>query len=332
MSRCDMYFNNQPKGKYYKKPADMECALCRPEPVCEPELDPCVCPPIGCPKDLRIIAPVIFDECGINLCKVVERDVLKKYSEADSVQLRVLDINFNVSCSEDGSKVEFIADRPNCIKIKLSNICVKFAVKVLDCCCNIIDTFCIDELFLPDECDPEYDEETNPECIYIDLFAPYGVAYNDEYEELIPNINFLGFLENGEGYRNNDLRQGLDAQALATAVKYDPCRGCLAIGLTIYLKTVYFIQYKIPHNGLVVPPKCRPEEICPEYACKDFVEGDLLEQNIMPLPLCEPCGCDPCGPECGPGCGPGCGPECGCEKPINDCNACDPYKGDRRWQ
>lgn len=285
MSRCDMYFNDGCKGKYYKKPVNTECVLCQEECVTDPTDDPCICPPIGEPEHLRIIAPVIFDECGLNLCKVVEREVLSQYDDAASVSLRVVDINFNISCGEDGSSVEFIEDRPNCVRVHLSNICVKFAVKVLDSTCNIIDTFCMDELYLPDEHDPEFDEETNPSSMTVDLYAPYGVSYIDNCEECIPTLNFLGFIEEGEGYNNNQVRQGVNAQALATAVKFEPNRGILAIGLTIYLKVTYLIQYKIPHVGLAIPPKCDPCVEDPENACRGFVEGDLLEQNILPLPL-----------------------------------------------
>ncbi len=60
----------------------------------------------------------------------------------------------------------------------------------------------------------------------------------------------------------------------------------MAVGLTLYLKTIYFIQYKIKHAGLCVPPKCVPINPCEDNACLDFVEGDLLEQSIQPLELC----------------------------------------------
>ena len=37
--------------------------------------DPCVNPPTETPKCLTLLAPVVYDECGINLCKVMERSV-----------------------------------------------------------------------------------------------------------------------------------------------------------------------------------------------------------------------------------------------------------------
>jgi len=70
--------------------------------------------------------------------------------------------------------------------------------------------------------------------------------------------------------------------------------GCIAVGISIYVKTVYFVQYKVKHAGLCVPPKCIPIEECGD-ACKEFVEGDLLEQSIQPLEVgTKPKTIDPC--------------------------------------
>ena len=46
------------------------------------------------------------------------------------------------------------------------------------------------------------------------------------------------------------LRQGISAQALAKVVRHDNECGLVALGLTLYLKSIYFVQYRIPHNGL----------------------------------------------------------------------------------
>jgi hypothetical protein len=80
------------------------------------------------------------------------------------------------------------------------------------------------------------------------LYAPYGVSYFGECKECIPCINYLGFVEGPE--RNNEIRQGIDCQALAKVIELDMDDGCMAVGLTLYLKTVYFIQYRIKHAGL----------------------------------------------------------------------------------
>ena len=283
MSGCDIRFNKGCKGKFMNRPVDGDCPVCKPAPV-DPAQDACVCPPLGEPRLLTITAPVVFDECGINLCKVIRKEALKD-DRIDSIQLRVIDINYGIGC-EDGSKVEFLEKRPNCVRITLQNICVKFAVKLLDRRCHIIDTFCVEELYLPDEADPEWDDETNPSAVTLDMYAPYGVSYLDRCEECIPTIGFLGFIESCECISNNELRQGLVSQGLGKVLKLDTNEGLAAFGLTIYLKAVYFVQYRIPHEGLCVPPKAEPFEPIAENACLDFVEGDLLEQSIQPLEIC----------------------------------------------
>lgn len=272
MSNCDIFFNKGCKGKVYSRSDALDM------------MDPCVCPPIGEPEKLTLVAPVIFDECGINLCKVGQRDIALNYPDAAAAEVSIADIDFNVNC-KDGSKVEFIKDRPNCCRITLSNICVKFTVKVLDENNQIMDTFCIDELYLPPEDDPEWDEETNPSAVAVELYAPYGVSYIDTCDEFIPTINCLGFIEKGKGLGNNGLRQGINTQAMAKIVRADMERGIIAMGLTLYLKVMYFVQYNMPHLGLCVPPKVEPHEVIPENSCKDFCEGDLLELNVCPLPL-----------------------------------------------
>ena len=59
------------------------------------------------------------------------------------------------------------------------------------------------------------------------------------------------------------------------------------IGLSVILKSVYFSQYKLPHNGKAVVPKActRPTD---DTICLDFVCGDLLDLAIKPLELGPP--------------------------------------------
>lgn len=75
------------------------------------------------------------------------------------------------------------------------------------------------------------------------------------------------------------------------------------------LKSVYFSQYKLPHNGKAVVPKActRPTD---DTICLDFVCGDLLDLAIKPLELGPPKyeetlkdSCDvPCDVPCDPCC------------------------------
>lgn len=270
-----------------RRAVDAVCPVCDPEPI-SPLDDACVCPPLGEPELLTIVAPAVFDECGINLCKVtrIPECILANYPTLAAIDVEVIDIDFNVG-APDASEVNFIPRRPNCIRVTLSNICVRFAVKLLDPDCRILNTLCFSTEYLPpSEEDPDFDEETNPTSITVDLYAPYGVSYIDCCNECLPTINFLGFVEDLE-CRNNSLRQGLNVQALAKVIETDFEEGLAAIGITLYLKTVYFVQYKIKHAGLCVPPKCLPVDDVVDDACLKFVEGDLLEQSVQPLELCQ---------------------------------------------
>lgn len=275
--------NSNPKDCCCNPPTS-SCCSCKSHAADDCK-DICMNPPIGQPKSLTLLAPVVFDECGINLCKVVQRNVLCN-PEIDCISLRVVDIDFNMGRGDHVSHIETLRSRPNCSRITLSGIRVKLAVTLLDRCKNVIDSFMMLEEYLP-ACsdDPCYDEEANPCSLCMELYTPYGLSYQSQ-DPPCPTINFFGMEEPGAcGMGNNSLRQGVGAQALAKVVRFDPEDGVVALGLTIYLKSVYFVQYRVPHEGLAVPPKC--DAVVDQCdACKDFVEGDLLSLNIKPLDLC----------------------------------------------
>ena len=246
--------------------------------------DVCVNPHLGNPKSLTLLAPVVFDECGINLCKVIQRPVFCN-PDIHTIQVRVVDINWNLGRSDHSSHIETLRSRPFCSRVTLSGIQLKLAVTLLDHCHNIIDSFLITEEYLPaspDDC--SYDECTNPCSLSFELYTPYGLSYLPQ-DPPCPTINFFGMEETGTcGQGNNSLRQGVGAQALAKVVRYDSEDGVIALGLTIYLKSIYFVQYRMQHEGLAVPPKCAAViDQCD--VCKDFVEGDLLSLNITPIDL-----------------------------------------------
>ncbi len=288
MSKNASLFNKSSGTRYMSRRQDLcptmnqgsghdcnSCGSCKPQTGCK---DICVNPPIGEPHSLTLLAPVVFDECGINLCKVVQRNVFANCDIA-SIQLRVVDIDWNLGRGEHCSRLETLRSRPNCSRITLSGIRVKLAVTLLDRCQNIIDTFMMVEEYLPcSPDDPCYDDEANPSSICMELYTPYGLSYLPQ-ETPCPAINFFGMEST-----NNMLRQGVGAQALAKVVRFDPEDGVIALGLTIYLKSIYFVQYRLPCEGLALPPKCAPAvDRCD--ACKDFVQGDLLSLNIRPLDL-----------------------------------------------
>lgn len=330
--------------KYFKTPNAGICDVCHP---CEKNIleKTAMCPPIGTPKHLTMMAPVVFDECGINLCRVFSIDNLVNVCEcptdrttdilfdginkcdfecATKIQLHVVDIDFNCICPKSCrySEIRPSKNTPNLTRITLRDLDVTFAVQLFDNSCKIFKEGMMTLRYLPGESCPGFDEETNPSNISFDLYTPYGVSYAPENpagcNKLVPTINFIGLVENQHcencmceapthAYReydaNNSVRQGISAQALAKVIGNE--EDCFAIGLTLYIKALYFVQYKFNHEGLCVPPKFLASKSTEESTCKVFCKGDLLEQSIKPLDVCVrpktlECGCfDVCEGKCG---------------------------------
>lgn len=307
--------------KYFEKPNAGICDICHPaENKMSPIEAVAMCPPMGEPKLLTMMAPVVFDECGINLCRTVAicdlQDVCSgeprrqcdivfggltkcDLANAEKIQLQVVDIDFNFvdPMGNRYSEIQPAKCKPNLSRITLKDIDVTFSVSVIDSCCKIVKQGMMTLRYLGDERDCAYDSCTNPSCIAFDLYTPYGVAFAAENpsgcNKLVPTINFMGYV-NGERGRgccgeggfaeypsNNGIQQGVSAQALAKVVAYDD--ECIAIGLTLYIKAIYFVQYKFRHEGLTVPPKLTPIDEQENNNCLDFVCGDLLEASIRPL-------------------------------------------------
>ena len=113
--------------------------------------------------------------------------------------------------------------------------------------------------------------------------------------------------------------------AIPKILNFDTDTPSLTIGISVYVKSVYFSQYLVPHNGRAVVPKGNiiPDE---DTICMDFVAGELLDYEIKPLELCAPkfeerlkddCEeCDPCCFRCN---GTGAG-------------SCSPGAGRRGWE
>jgi hypothetical protein len=318
MNKC---FDNDPK--FFQAPNAGVCDICNPFDK-TPLQKTALCPPIGEPKHLTVLAPAVYDEAGVNLCRVVDIDQLMDLcvcqsnrttdvlfdgltvmdlKNADHIQLQVVDIDFNTICPQSCrySEIKPANKTPNLTRVVLRDIDVTLAVRLISSTCKEYKEGMMTLRYLPSETCPGYDEETNPSNIAFDLYTPYGISYAPENpagcNKLIPTINYAGFIENqicqcgptqdtGFGYRtfaaNNGIRQGITAQALAKVVAYD--EDSLAIGLTLYFKVVYAVQYKVKHEGLCVPPKFTAAggvNSC--GGCLEFVNGDLLEQNISPL-------------------------------------------------
>ena len=246
-------------------------------------LDVCTDPLCGEPDCLTVLTPVVYDELGINLCRNVPLDTA--VPNIDRISVQVMDIAFGPGTEgcEPGSVP--IPGRPNCCLVTLTDLQVTFFVTLYDCTGKILDTQTLSAVYLPgDPSSPDYaymDEDTNPDCVELEIFAPYGVA-RETGQEGRAIIHTLGFAPGSTG-----LHQGLNLIAIPRVLCFCPEEPAVTIGLSVLLKTIYFSQYRIPHKGRAVVPKActRPTD---DTICLDFVCGDLLDLSIKPLELGPP--------------------------------------------
>ena len=273
---------------------------------------------IGEPRLLTMMAPAVFDEIGLNLCRTVCLNELEDVcrcnsrdytdilfdglskddlAEADKIQLQVVDVNFNFDNNKCDrySEIKPAKGNPNLSRITLKDVDVTLAVQCISECCKVTKSGMMTIRYLGSEDNCGYDSCTNPSSVTFDLYTPYGVGYEKDDPEgcykLTPTINYMGYVtstddvercrENGSFNVNNTIQQGISAQALAKVIAQND--DCFAIGLTLYVKAIYFVQYKFKHEGLTVPPKLTPIDESSNNSCLDFVCGDLLEASIQPL-------------------------------------------------
>lgn len=264
-------------------------------------LDVCTNPICGTSDNLTLLAPVVYDEIGINLCREVPlSSTLPTGGFPLSASVQILNIAFPTDGGETTTLAR-IPGRPNCTLVTLTNLSITFAVTIYDCAKRALETQTITAIYLPSGTavpDYEYyDAETNPSDVELEIFTPYGLTYDDA-NVADPVINYIGF-----STTNNTLTQGLNMIAIPKILNFDTSTPSLTIGISVYVKSVYFSQYLLPHNGRAVVPKGNiiPDE---DSLCLDFVSGELLDYEIKPLELCAPkyeerlkneCGdCDPC--------------------------------------
>lgn len=245
--------------------------------------DVCVEPQCGTPEFLTVLTPVVYDEIGINVCRSVPlpAGLLADFPTAAYASAEVIDIAN--TATTDPASITPIASRPNCYEVTLTNLTVTFAVRLYDCCKRLLTTSTVaGVIFLPsDTTDEGYDADTNPSSVTLDLFAPYGVAYTDG-AIAAPALNYIGF-----STTNNQLVQGLNLMSIAKVLDFDITDASITVGLTLIVKTVYFTQYQLPHNGRAIVSKgdLNSEE---DSICMNFVCGSLLDRNIKPLEPCNP--------------------------------------------
>ena len=246
-------------------------------------IDVCATPIIGDPNLLGIMAPLIYDEIGVNLCTSLEleEDILTTYPTATSAAISVVDLDYTYG---DGNvEIEALVSRPNCCLITLSNITVQFAINIYDCCCRLLGTIYPTAVYLPaDETAATYDEETNPSSVELELFAPYGCSYDLTVETPSPMINAVTFAEGSNG-----ATQGINLFANAKLLGFNTEDSTVTVGLTLVLQSLYYVGYKVQSAGKIDIPK--GSIIAPDNSeCRRFVAGDLLNLAIKPLDLGAP--------------------------------------------
>lgn len=251
-------------------------------------MDVCTTPLCGSPSTLGILAPVIYDEIGINLCTTFSLgvDVSTAYPTAESISLTVSNIGMTFG-TEGAVTIEAITGRPNCYLVTLSDLLVEFIVRIYDSANRLLGTFPVTALYLPPSTsDPTYDEDTNPTAVELEIYAPYGISYDVDAVADPPTataiINPIAM-----GTTVNMLRQGLNLMAIPKVLDFDIDNDTVTVGLSLFLQSLYFAAYRVPTEGRLDTPKGSivPEE---QSACMSFVEGSLLDLNIRPLDIGSP--------------------------------------------
>lgn len=247
-------------------------------------IDVCINPQCGEPQFLTVLAPVVYDQLGINICRTFDlpETVPTTFPTAVYASAEVIDITF-LDTGTTSVTVEPITSRPNCYEITLTNLSVTFAIKYYDCCKRLLGTIEVSDIvYLPPlTTDEGYDEDTNPTSLVINLFAPYGVVYTGG-DVASPTINVIGF-----STTNSSINQGLNLMAIPKVIALDIIEGTITIGLTLIVNSIYYTHYQLPHNGKAIISKGSTSQT-EDSLCIDFVNGNLLDRNIKPLEVCDP--------------------------------------------
>ncbi len=245
--------------------------------------DVCTTPICGSPDYLGLFAPLIYDEIGINLCTTFDLgvDIPTTYPTATSATAQIIDITYTYG--EGNVEITQISGRPNCYSVTLSNLTVQFAISIYDDACRLLDTIFVTAVYLPSATTaPTYDEDTNPTSVTLELFAPYGVAYNEDGGAFTPALSNIGFVAT-----DNSIRQGLNLYGVAKVLNFDETDSDITVGITLVLQSLYYAGYKVANAGKIDIPK--GSIVTPEDTdCLRFVAGDLLNLEIKPLDLGTP--------------------------------------------
>lgn len=247
-------------------------------------VDVCINPQFGEPQFLTVLAPVVYDQVGINICRTFDLPgtIPSAFPTAVYASAEVIDIEF-LETGTDTVTIEPITSRPNCYEITLTNLSVTFAIKLYDCCKRLLGTVEVPGVIYlpPATTDEGYNEDTNPTSLVINLFAPYGVVYTGG-DVGSPTLNVIGF-----STTNSGLEQGLNLMTIPKVVALDIVDGTITVGLTLILNSIYFTHYQLPHNGKAIISKGSTSQT-EDSLCLDFVNGNLLDRSIKPLETCDP--------------------------------------------
>lgn len=284
------------KCRCYKSYMSTQCDSCSD---C---FDVCTKAPCGDPQYLTTLTPVIYDQVGINLCNTITLtpDISTTYPTAVKAAVRVINIEIPTASTTTAQvTVTPIANRPNCYTVTLTNLTVSLAVLLYDSYNRLLATLPVTATYLPPSTEAAgYDEDTNPTSVTLEIYAPYGISYTDS-TLAAPAISYLGFIPSAATHN------GLNMTSVGKVLNLDVDDNTITIGLSLYLQSIYYIPYKLCHNGKAKAPKASMSSN-DDSLCMAFVEGDLLNMNIKPLEL------DP--PKC----------ECRCKKKTPDSvNSCD---------
>ncbi len=252
--------------------------------------DVCANPACGDPTVLSLMAPLIYDEIGINLCATFDLgvDIATTYPTVTSASVKVIDATYTYG--PEDVQIESLTGRPNCYLVTLSDITVLFAVELYDAVGRLVDTIFSTAVYLPsDTLAPTYDEDTNPTSVELEIFAPYGFSYDTTVTPPTPVINYIGFSQ-----ATNFIRQGLNLYGLAKLLDFSTDESTVTVGLTLVLQSLYFAGYRVASAGKIDTPK--GSILSPDNSeCMRFVAGDLLNLAIRPLDLGELQGAGGCG-------------------------------------
>jgi hypothetical protein len=228
------------------------------------------------------MAPLIYDEIGINLCATFDLgvDIAATYPTVTSATVKVIDTTY--TCGPKDVQIESLTGRPNCYLVTLSDLTVLFAVELYDSAGRLVDTIFSTAAYLPsDTLAPTYDEDTNPTSVELEIFAPYGFSYDTTVIPPTPVINYIGFSQT-----TNFIRQGLNLYGLAKLLDFSTDDSTVTVGLTFVLQSLYFAGYRVASAGKIDTPK--GSILAPDNSeCMRFVAGDLLNLAIRPLDLGE---------------------------------------------